>query len=315
MQTFFIGLLLTAMAQSVPLIWAGKPLPCAPRPQGAQSAPATGAAGRLTISPASIIVQVGESQVFHLLDGQKQPVRDAAWSISDTSLAEIHSSGDTATVSGLAHGRVILTATWQGLSAQARITFIGELSSPVSAATENSDWVRIEPDRITTLVGESHDLRLVDELARPIPDAQWSVSIPILARITSGPDATLQPLAPGSVTVTAESRGRIAHAEITTLAGSQLPVGTVKWSLKELPGFTTMKIVPAVPSASGVDVFVTEVDGCGRTFVRAVLPEGIELWRKLTAWGTVKPQPENLPGSTAFRDACTLPPPKKEGRN
>jgi hypothetical protein len=107
--------------------------------------------------------------------------------------------------------------------------------------------------------------------------------------------------------VTAEWQGRTAYAQITVYPGASLPVGTRKWSVKELPGFATLKTTPAVPSAGGPDIYVTEGDGCGRTIVRAILEDGRELWRKLLSRGNTQTPPDAGFGTPAFAAACTLP--------
>jgi hypothetical protein len=96
------------------------------------------------------------------------------------------------------------------------------------------------------LVGETHRLRLWDnERNRPVTDAVWTVSDPAIASIESGSDATVTALVPGKVTVTATWQGYQAEALVTVYPGTQLPPGTVKWSVRVSPG---SKIAPAVPN-------------------------------------------------------------------
>jgi hypothetical protein len=275
-----------------------------------QAAPSAGATS-LAITPAAIIVQVGEAQKFRLADDQKRPIRDAAWSVSDPALAEIEADGDAATVVGRTRGKITVTATWKGLAAHARVTFIGEATAAGEPSAIDSEWLRVTPDMVGALVGDSHLLRLVDEKAHPITDAHWSIDNSTVAEITPGPDATVSFRAPGSARVTAEWQNRRAYAQIIVYPGVSLPVGTHKWSVKELPGFATAKITPAVPSAGGPDIFASEVDGCGRTVVRAILEDGRELWRSLVSRGNTQTPPDAGLGSPAFAAACTLPPPRK----
>jgi Flp pilus assembly protein TadG len=96
------------------------------------------------------------------------------------------------------------------------------------------------------LVGETHRLSLWDnERNRRITDAVWTVSDPAIATVEAGDDATVTALVPGKVTVTATWQGLEAGALITVYPGTQLPPGTVKWSVKVSPG---SKIAPAVPN-------------------------------------------------------------------
>lgn len=77
-------------------------------------------------------------------------------------------------------------------------------------------------------------------------------------------------LAPGHTTISAGD----GSADITVYAGPTLPIGTIQWSIPG-DGSGVTKIVPAVPSASGVaDVFAFQADG----IVEAITSDGTVAW-------------------------------------
>lgn len=148
----------------------------------------------------------------------------------------------------------------------------------------------IAPSKATILVGETHTFRAVGKDGRMRHDARWSVSPVQAATLTTeGDEAILEAKEPSSaVLLTAYAGGDTAEARIEIRSGTSLPMGTVKWSVTELPGCKTTKITPAVPSANGPDIYVQEtcVEG---TFIRAILDDGREIWRRKIGETTVPP--------------------------
>ena len=115
--------------------WASpEPAQAAPVPQASvQSGLASSAnppAGELTpppkslvITPSAIGIVEGEPQLLRLSDDRGRRVREAVWTVSDPTQADIKVDGD-ATITGLAPGKLTVTATWRGLTAQARVTVL-----------------------------------------------------------------------------------------------------------------------------------------------------------------------------------------------
>jgi hypothetical protein len=247
----------------------------------------------LSIKPSAIIVLVGEPQRLRLIDEKGNEIQNAKWSVSNLELLEIRNDGGTS-VTGVKPGKAIVTATWNGQSAVARITVMaGEwTSAPIaanhpSAKPEDTARVRspeehspiyLTPDEIGMVVGEMHPLRLIGDDGHPIRGASWSIDNPLAGKITPGDDALVQALQPGEFTVTASWGGFEAEAKVTVYPGSAIPQGKAKWSVHPRPGYKETQIKPAVPSASGADLLELEQDNCGRFLTRAFDPEGCQVW-------------------------------------
>jgi hypothetical protein len=149
------------------------------------------------------------------------------------------------------------------------------------ARGQNSAALLVVPSKATMLVGETHSFRAVGKDGKMQRNVSWSVEPENAATLTAdGDQATLQANEPSSnVVLTAHTSDFSAQATIEIRSGTTLPMGTVKWSVTELPGCKTTKITPAVPSAGGPDIYVQEACPEG-TFVRAITEDGQELWRR-----------------------------------
>jgi hypothetical protein len=136
----------------------------------------------------------------------------------------------------------------------------------------------VTPSKVTLVPGESHTFRAVGQDGRIIRGVQWSVSPAYAAELHSGDEVEVSSTTPKQFEVVAGYQGQRATASVTVVAGPVLPQGAVRWSVTELPGFKTVKITPAVPSAGGPDVFAEETNATDRV-VRAYTDDGRELWR------------------------------------
>jgi hypothetical protein len=83
---------------------------------------------------------------------------------------------------------------------------------------------------------------------------------------------------PGKAILRARVGSQSAEASITVLDGDKMPNGTIKWSVPNYPGYKSQKIVQAVPTARGPDLYTVEENVEGKSLVRAWTSEGIFLW-------------------------------------
>lgn len=139
----------------------------------------------------------------------------------------------------------------------------------------------VSPGKATMLVGETHTFRAVGKDGRMRHNVRWNVSPEQAASITiDGDEVTVEAKEiSSSVFLTAFAEGDSATATVDIRPGDALPIGTKKWSVAEIPGCKDKKIIPAVPSAGGPDIYVQEECPKG-TFVRAITDDGRELWRR-----------------------------------
>jgi hypothetical protein len=124
-------------------------------------------------------------------------------------------------------------------------------------------------------------------------NAQWSVSNSSVVELSTSGDPTITSKSPGTVMVQARMGGIYPEAKVTVVPGTSLAIGSVRWSSGDIPGFKTTKIMPAVPSASGVDVFEVAQNAQGEQLVRALLSDGRQLWMRYFLKGA---RPDSLPG-------------------
>ncbi len=149
------------------------------------------------------------------------------------------------------------------------------------ALAQDAPALVVVPTKATMLVGETHTFRAVGKDGRLRHNVRWGVSPEHAAKLTvNGDEATVQAEEPSStVVLTAYAEGDSSEASIEIRSGTSLPIGTTKWSVTELPGCKTTKIMPAVPSANGPDIYVQEACPDG-SYIRAITDDGRELWRR-----------------------------------
>jgi len=79
----------------------------------------------LQVTPTAVTMQVGNTRQFTAVDNHGNPRPDATWAVSDTSLATI-TPDSPPTLTAVAPGQVTVTATAEGVTAQAQVTIIDQ---------------------------------------------------------------------------------------------------------------------------------------------------------------------------------------------
>ncbi len=77
----------------------------------------------LQITPAVVTMQVGDSRRFTVVDNTGSRSGDVVWTVSDASLATVTADSQT-TLTAANPGQVILTATVEGVTAQAQVNIV-----------------------------------------------------------------------------------------------------------------------------------------------------------------------------------------------
>lgn len=160
--------------------------------------------------------------------------------------------------------------------------------------------IAVTPAKVTMLVGDSQPFRAIDSQGHMLTNVHWTTSRQELTDVSQGADITFIAKQPGSLTLTAHAGEGYAAAQVEVLQGPTLPMGTIRWSGVDWPGCKTAKILPAVPSATGVaDVFEDAICTDGH-YVAAYTADGIMAWRrKITAKGGGQPSAEEVAAATA----------------
>jgi hypothetical protein len=149
------------------------------------------------------------------------------------------------------------------------------------AVAQDAPALLVVPSKATLVVGETRTFRAVGKDGRTQHNVHWNVSPEHAAKLTTNADeATINAVEPSTaMTLTAQADGDSSEANIEILSASKLPTGTVIWSVSPLPGCKSEKIIQAVPSANGPDLYSQETCPQG-TVIRALTADGREIWRR-----------------------------------
>jgi hypothetical protein len=158
----------------------------------------------------------------------------------------------------------------------------GEIYTPPGQAPGPPDSLQITPATANVMVGGTQRFNAIDNFGNPRQYVTWTVSNPSLATVTTDENdqAILTGLAAGQVTLTATAETTSGQEQVTILAAGAYPPGTVIWSASPVAGFSPMQLVQAVPTASGPDLYSTQLSADGTTSViQALTADGRQLWQ------------------------------------
>ena len=154
-----------------------------------------------------------------------------------------------------------------------------------TAAQEDSRW-RISPNRINIQVGEDCRLQLLDDSVHELFGAMWSVDDPEKADIRDEDGrAVLHAKTPGTLKVSASFGSKMRFREIKIWPADQpIPPGTTSWGTD--PVGRQIGDLPAAPRPDGPQAYSLEQTTSGRTYLRALGDDGIQVWAWLMPEGT-----------------------------
>ena len=137
----------------------------------------------------------------------------------------------------------------------------------------------VSPAKVVMLVGDVQAFTVfdIDGKNRTL-EAEWSLANSYVADLHTGAEPSITAKDHGTVTLRARVGGESAESVITVYAGTSLKVGTVRWSAPAIPGYKTSKIVNAVPTANGPDIYTLDTNDAGHSIVRAFFSDGRQLW-------------------------------------
>jgi hypothetical protein len=173
------------------------------------------------------------------------------------------------------------------------LMWLAVLLLPNVVLAQSSSFVLITPDTVNMVIGESRTFRLVDQNGRMQGNVAWTISDRGAFQVDEGEELFITAKHTGDFRIEARSAGGSAEAAVKVMEGTTLPIGTAKWSAGTIDGCKGTHVVPAVPSASGVDVFQQSECRDG-SYVSAYTADGIMVWRhKISASG--EPVAANAP--------------------
>jgi hypothetical protein len=127
---------------------------------------------------------------------------------------------------------------------------------------------RLAPNLLNMAVGDTHTIQALNAAGKPVTGLVWTSSDPTIVSLSTDDPPVLTALAIGHATISAGG----SSADVTV--SPTLALGTILWS-NPGDGSGVYKIVPAVPSSSGVaDVFAFQNDGT----VEAITSDSITAW-------------------------------------
>lgn len=151
------------------------------------------------------------------------------------------------------------------------------LANPVTAQ-ESSGW-RISPEGVNIIVGSRRRLQVLNDSAQELQGAVWSVDDPSIAEISDdGTLAVLHATAAGTVHVSASIGNDTKYIDVKVwpAVSGALPEGTTRWTVHQIG--RDIGDIAAVPSSDGPEFYTVEQKPDGETYVRAIEPDGIQMW-------------------------------------
>jgi outer membrane protein assembly factor BamB len=154
------------------------------------------------------------------------------------------------------------------------------LANPVWAGPQSGGvpGLQVTPNTTVVFVGDYSALSAVDETGRPVAKTQWSISPSIADLRVENGEVLVQGKQAGRAVLTATANNQSATSVISVVAGKKLEPGTVRWSLQPTPGFETLLVVQAQPSAGGPDFYSIEWSPSANAIVRALSAFGQQRW-------------------------------------
>lgn len=142
------------------------------------------------------------------------------------------------------------------------------------------NW-RISPERINIQVEEDRPLQALDDDAQELNGVKWFIDNSALADLMeNGNRIILHAKAPGTVRVTAMYDGASRFEEVVIWPlGQKIPPGKTHWGMH--PIGRELGDISAVPTPEGPNTFSLEQTPGGRTYLRAVADDGIQIWNWL----------------------------------
>lgn len=168
-------------------------------------------------------------------------------------------------------GQVVANVASGALSGIVRVQQNGNWSNSISftvSPADGSSPLTIVPTSLAMVIGDTHTIQALNAQGQPVAGLTWASSDSTIVSLSTDDPPILTAVAVGHVTITAGN----ASADVTVYPGS-LPIGTVQWT-NPGDGSGVTSIVPAVPSASGVDIFAFENSGN----VAAITTDGTTAW-------------------------------------
>jgi hypothetical protein len=150
---------------------------------------------------------------------------------------------------------------------------------PAALPAQTTHFLKITPEKATLLVGESKTFRMVDQNGQMQRNIVWNISDSGAFEKEEGDELVVTAKQRGDFTISAHNSDGSAEASIKVMEGTTLPEGTAKWTGTSVEGCKTIKVIPAVPSANGPDIFEQSQCADG-SYVTAYTEEGIQLWRR-----------------------------------
>jgi uncharacterized protein YjdB len=165
----------------------------------------------------------------------------ATWASSNPALATISASGR---VTGVAPGRVTISATSDGITGTTTVTVI---PIRVATVTVSPGTIALHPARTAQLT-----VQLADSLGRPLSltgrTITWASASPPLATVSGA--GVVSALTPGTVAITATSEGKVGTAQVTV---NPIPVASL----------TVSPATVQVSAGSSVQLTATPHDSLG----------------------------------------------------
>jgi len=163
-------------------------------------------------------------------------------------------------------------------------------------------FVRITPESVTLLVGQSASFRVVDQAGHMVSHVAWHVSDPDAFWTQDyGGEFRIYAKETGDYHVDGRSADGSAEATVTVVHGGRVAPGTTLWKSGDVAGCQSVKVMPAFPNSAGIAYYQqTQCDDGG--YVQAFRADGVQLWRtKISDTGMIPTAALHIPADPPGR--------------
>ena len=158
---------------------------------------------------------------------------------------------------------------------------------------------RVSPQNLNLLVGQTRTVSVTDSSGNALTGLDWSTSDAGVVSLSTDDPPVITAVAPGTAIIYVVGLPIL----VTVYSGTSLPSGTAIWSVPISAAGGSgwpVSMVPAVPSSSGVDLFVLDTSGA----LNALSSDGSVIWKSQAidvANGL------SLPGGGSYGPAQVIP--------
>lgn len=199
-------------------------------------------------------------------------------------------NGTSAAISTWTATNIVATVPTGATTGPVLVSANGPVSNPASfmvyTTQPGSSTLTVNPSNLNMIVGQTQAVQLLDQNGVAITNPTWSIAnssiATIIAPVNQGDPTLLQANAIGNTTLTGTSTAdnRTGTAQVSILAGTSLPIGTVQWEIPSLGTYGIANIVQSLRIDDNTPDFYVLDQGAngGNGAIRTFTADGQQKW-------------------------------------